>query len=173
MGYTHYYTRFECTHNKQLWSKFIEQVNILYNHLPDHSNSSGGHYTDHPLIVTGDDGTYCPPIADNTQIRFNGAFSTGDDFQKNDLGHETFHIARSVTKGEDYGKWGKKTAEHFECCKTARKPYDLLVQGVLILYRYYFHVKVSTDGDEPDWLSAQQWVTDTCGITLDFSKIMK
>ena len=62
-----------------------------------------------------------------------------------DLRHETFVLKR---KGIS------------DSCKTARKPYDLVVFGCLILAKYHFYddIKVSSDGGQMDWEPAIEWV---------------
>lgn len=66
-------------------------------------------------------------------IRFNGI---------EDDGHETFIIT--------------PTGSDFEFCKTARKPYDLLVTAALCLLDFHtkgtsWAVEISSDGDPADW----------------------
>ena len=67
-----------------------------------------------------------------------------------DAEHETFSVYRKHEK--------PKHAHHdekiqFGFCKTARKPYDVMVVACLILYKYYFRkdVEISSDGDLDDW----------------------
>ena len=80
------------------------------------------------------------------------------DTTKNDLGHETFVLNRTV-KQHDWVEERSEDALVFNCCKTARKPYDLMVQACLILFKYYFPiVEVSSDGDFDDWREAIKFV---------------
>lgn len=69
-------------------------------------------------------------VADEDGVRFNGF---GDD------AHETFSVLPTDTG--------------FNFCKTARKPYDVVVVAVLIaLFRTCGDaVKISSDGDHADW----------------------
>src|SRR6476620_9509022 len=61
------------------------------------------------------------PLVTRDEIRFNGV---------GDAGHETFHF-----------NIHEEAFQHrrlsFDCCKTARKPYDDIVMKVLILLTYY------------------------------------
>lgn len=70
------------------------------------------------------------PLINHETIRFNGI---------NDDGHETFLLER-----DNIG---------FEFCKTAYKPYDIVVTAVLSLAKYYYgdDIDVSSDGDYDDW----------------------
>ena len=64
------------------------------------------------------------PVANQEEIRFNGI---GDD------GHETFLVRNMGTK--------------FSFCKTARKPYDIVVSEVcLVLKAFCPHFDLSSDG---------------------------
>ena len=44
-------------------------------------------------------------------------------------------------------------ATGFNFCKTAAKPYDLVVTAILVLAEHFSegHFKVSSDGDPEDW----------------------
>lgn len=65
-------------------------------------------------------------------IIFNGDADTGDQ-------HETFWIAKNDVD--------------WTFCKTARKPYDLLVVGVLCAAKDILKYDTSTDGDFEDWFA--------------------
>lgn len=86
------------------------------------------------LPIQRDDTYSSPPEVDETCIIFNGI---------GDAGHETFYV--------EYN-----TEADFNCCKTARKPYDLVVMAVLLLmHRYAPRAwSISSDGGEKDWLPA-------------------
>jgi len=82
-----------------------------------------------------------PPELTNTCVRFNGI---------DEDGHETFRVPRVF----EPDAWMKpQKGLYFDFCKTARKPYDLVV--VASLTRLAFHmgkaVNVSSDGDAEDW----------------------
>lgn len=85
-------------------------------------------------------------------IRFNGI---------EDDGHETFIIT--------------PTGSDFEFCKTARKPYDLLVTAALCLLDFHtkgtsWAVEISSDGDPADWsqgLALAKQVREGAGIPAE------
>jgi hypothetical protein len=82
--------------------------------------------------ICGWDGTG-EPVVDGDEIRLNGS-------GRLDLDHETFALER--------------TGNGFSFCKTARKPYDPVVAGILA--RAVHHagpavLEVSSDGDVHDW----------------------
>ena len=86
-----------------------------------------------------------PPEISSKRIWFNGR---GDD------GHETMVLTRD--------------GEGFAFCKTAQKPYDVLVVALLLLaHRFARHAwEISSDGDPEDWLEAQSLVLEACGYTV-------
>ncbi len=101
----------------------------MYKALPEHSKSAGGEYEDEPLKICGGNGTG-KPLFRNDEVWFNGD-------EKNDLDHETFCIE------PDKLDW--------DFCKTARKPYDLLVVACLIAAHEILDYEVSSDGGFEDW----------------------
>ena len=95
-------------------------------------------------VVLGDGyGEKPDPIFDNTEVFFNGMHEDA---------HETFQIKKAASSGD--------------FCKTARKPYDLMVCACLLLYKHHFpYVQVSSDGDLDDWREAIALVVETCPKT--------
>jgi len=78
------------------------------------------------------DGDFVIPMISTTEIRFNGI---GDD------SHETFLITKD--KLPDYN-----------FCKTAYKPYDVIVVAALLIASHYTDTTgwdVNSDGDKKDW----------------------
>jgi hypothetical protein len=88
------------------------------------------------------------PVLDDKEIRFNGV---------EDAGHETFCLTRH---GGDM------------FCKTAQKPYDLVVCSILIAAKARFPngIRVRSDGDETDWAGAFELVERTLGYTGAFDE---
>jgi hypothetical protein len=107
MGYTHYYPQ-QRDFAPHEWAELTAITRWLLANLPPHSTSAGGCFSEYPLAIRGWDGEGEPEI-NGRVISFNG---------DGDLAHETFCLAR-----RGYG---------FQFCKTARKPYDLIVCAVLL-----------------------------------------
>lgn len=86
-----------------------------------------------------------PPICDDKQIRFNGVGKEG---------HETFWLAASP--------------QDFEFCKTASKPYDLIVVAILAVAAEYAgeSIQVSSDGTADDWSDGVEWASKILGRTI-------
>ncbi len=143
MGFTHYYTRpIRKNHDDAKWTEFISNCIDVLHKLPEDIELGNGEGTTHD------------PIFDNTNVCFNGM---------DEEAHETFQITKVVPKQPDYRKG---ETEIFEFCKTARKPYDLMVCACLLLYKFHFwYVKVSSDGDIDDWKEAIALVVDSCPKT--------
>lgn len=100
------------------------------------------------VVLKGWDGTGEPKFNEN-EIRFNG---------DGELSHETFSIDRE-------GRGG------FNFCKTAQKPYDLMVCATMNLYKHFFpEVEVSSDGDHEDWEPSIELVKEVTGLHLDWMK---
>jgi hypothetical protein len=79
---------------------------------------------EHNDIIQYEDDTPEDPICDNEQIRFNGI---------DEDAHETFVVHNEAT--------------NFGFCKTARKPYDLVVCKVLLVLKAYCpHFNLNSDG---------------------------
>lgn len=144
MGYTHYY-RLATDFTDEQWSQTVHDVNRVYKALPTISRSSGGYHTDQPLIIRGGFGVGKPEINED-MIFFNGDQATGMD-------HETCNVTRHATK--------------FDFCKTARKPYDLLVQATYLVCAYHNPAfRISSDGDREEWQEAIRLTESVLSIDL-------
>jgi hypothetical protein len=137
MGYTHYWTPKNST--KEQFKKFSNTCKELHKNLPDTTDTAGGYHSDDEVKICGGDGKGKPKFT-SKEVCFNGD-------GKNDLDHETFYIAL------DYFDW--------TFCKTARKPYDLLVCACLLAARDILKFDVSSDGDFEDWKPAIDFYVDT------------
>jgi hypothetical protein len=137
MGYTHYWTP-KATDDKT-WKEYVAACKKLYKELPLRSETAGGYHADDTIMICGWDGTGKPEFK-LSGISFNGDQDRGFD-------HETFSIEK------------EKTDWNF--CKTARKPYDLLVCACLIAAKEILGYEVSSDGDFEDWQPAIAFYMDT------------
>jgi len=120
MGYTHYWK--PKVSNDEDFKNFSLLCKKLNNNLPEKTNSAGGFYENDFLEIADGVGKRKPTF-DNTIVNFNG---------KGKLSHETFQIS--------------KTCAEWDFCKTARKPYDLLVVACLILAWQILDYRFSSDG---------------------------
>ena len=134
MGYTHYWENKGHKDDATNFLKVVAEAKALYAALPDHTDTAGGYHKEDPLKLCGWHGDGEPVFTD-TEISFNGDDSTG-------LSHESFRVNDKPTD--------------FEFCKTARKPYDLMVCAVLISMRKNLvNFSYSSDGDNEDWIPAK------------------
>jgi hypothetical protein len=84
-------------------------------------------------IIQYEHDTAKPVVASKKEIRFNGIA---------DNGHETFYF--KPTKFQSPAGYGDRS---FAFCKTARKPYDVVVcEVLLVLKRFMPNLEVSSDG---------------------------
>lgn len=100
------------------------------------------HHLPPGLCLTKQYGTQEAPQVDENRIQFNGC---------GEFGHESFILDR---------------AQHDDFCKTARKPYDLVVAAVLIVVAGIAEdaITVRSNGGPKDWQPALDWVNDVLGI---------
>jgi hypothetical protein len=149
MGYTNY-LRYntkslgaENSFNQKEWNEFIKNCKTVLVNLPATcSGKIAYEYEDAPILITGCQ-RYKKPHFSKDLVWFNG----GGKFGVEDLDHETCVIHRNPPEG------------HMEFCKTQRKPYDLFVKAVLILFKAQFpHVEISSDGDDDEWEEAMELV---------------
>jgi hypothetical protein len=152
MGYTHYWDYHpeqiqDETELKRKFSNAVKQIKKCHAFLKKnpyaHEGVAGGYYDESHCKIRGGLGEGLPVFKED-EILFNGD-------AKQYLDHESFHI-KWDNKGDDGGDlWG--------FCKTARKPYDVLVCMSLIALEESFNdskvFSYSSDGDESEWQGAR------------------
>jgi hypothetical protein len=180
MGYTHYF--YHRTIEENAWNKITEGTKKLIEAIEE------GNYPKHkywpesvPLKIcslkydeaTGEE-LEVEPIVDEDQIWFNGA--TVEDAEGNtvDTSFETFVLPRVVSDErirED--RCEPIMDKAFDFCKTARRPYDLIVCSVLLLVEHYApeDVLVKSDGDYNDWAEARQYVKQVLDMDLNIKSL--
>jgi len=100
-------------------------------------------------------------------IWFDGAAPPGV-LDQEEYEHETFVMESShpwlYEQNTEWDQWRKESYDtnghHFVFCKTAQKPYDLVVGTILLRANHLFGLDVSSDGD---WDTFAEW-----GIIRDF-----
>ena len=147
MGYTHYWSfhrdNMKTEKLRQTFKKATDEMLELYKNLPLFPKT--GYYTDRSILIKGGLGEGMP-IINETEIWFNGE-------SKTDMDHETFSI-----------NW--KDEEAFGFCKTARKPYDLLVCLCLLSLLNHYGSEIfqlSSDGDASEWQEAVDLYNEVTG----------
>jgi len=143
MGYTHYWTYNpnEILNTEELRRKFRVAVQTIDQ---AHKIIKKRKY----CVIRGGLGEGTPMI-NESQVWFNGD-------EKKGLDHETFDI-----------KWFPSGGSVNGFCKTARKPYDLLVCVSLLAFKHAFDnpdvFTFSSDGDNEDWEDAKDLITKIKG----------
>lgn len=163
MGYTHYYPQNKDISQAQ-WQLLFTALKKLWRVLPMIPSPVAG--DEKPLLICDGLGKY--PLLDindilveiennkhgknmqessNQAICFNGERATGMD-------HETFMLTQQ-----------KGIEQEYLFCKTAHKPYDSLVIGVLILVHNLCPgcFDISSDGNAREWAPICQWVNQVTG----------
>lgn len=160
MGYTHYFKK-QRTPSSAEWQIIEHIANWVAAKAPLHSTSAGGFMEKEPLrgaLVTYIEkqnpitGKYSDLVTDldhetiNIVQRMEGYPAIVLD-GKGELGHEPFLLTSAPHEEDD------KFGACMWFCKTARKPYDLLVCATLILVECYAPgmLKIHSDGDPEDW----------------------
>ena len=147
MGYTHYWSfhrdNMKTEKLRQTFKKATDEMLELYKNLPLFPKT--GYYTDRSILIKGGLGEGMP-IINETEVWFNGE-------SKLDMDHETFSI-----------NW--KDEKAFDFCKTARKPYDLLVCLCLLSLLNHYGSEIfqlSSDGDASEWQEAVDLYNEVTG----------
>lgn len=129
MGYTHYWTfkkpnRGDAAKTEELYQKAVKECAKIIRTYYDANGGLSG-YTAHT------------PIGKYGGILVNGK---GDD------AHEDFVL-------REHFKQNFENTDGFDFCKTARKPYDVVVTACLIVLKHRLgdYIKVSSDGYQHEW----------------------
>ena len=95
-----------------------------------------------PVTIQYEDDDVRPPEVSDAHIRFNGV---GED------SYETFVLDPAM--------------DEFQFCKTAAKPYDLIVCAILAVAQEHAgkSIRVSSDGDAGDWKDGIEFASKTLG----------
>lgn len=156
MGYTHYWTfNRDKSKDSSKFAKAVEEIKAIHAKLPERTDSAGGSYLEYDLKIMGGMGTGEPEFTP-TSVCFNGD-------EENGLDHETFSLDYNVDTGWNF-------------CKTARKPYDLLVCCALIAFANNLGAKVFTfnsDGDLADWQPAINLYREVTGRDIRITMFKK
>lgn len=131
MGYTHYWTfkkpkRGDAAKTEELYQKAVKEcAKIIRTYYEANGGLSG--YTAH--TPTG---------------KYGGILVNG----KGDDAHEDFVL-------REHFKQNFENTDGFDFCKTARKPYDVVVTACLIVLKHRLgdYIDVSSDGFHRDWLA--------------------
>jgi hypothetical protein len=145
IGYTHYWNLNRKKVTPEQFYKAVEEIKKIYANLPKRTNSAGGNYPKHLVKIMGGLGKG-EPVFNETKIWFNGN-------AKNSTEHETMMI-------------NLKEDDAWDFCKTARKPYDLLVCCSLIALANNLPTddfSFSSDGGTSDWQPALDLYTEIIG----------
>ena len=165
MGYTHNFNQQE-DFDQNRWSAIKKAVVDMVKNLPEHTETAGGYMAEYrlkgnivafdpeaefgagPIITSMSAETIVQPDPDdstNEMIWFNGN-------PQEELDHEPFvlHRKKIDEAGADF-------------CKTARKPYDLLVCATLIVADHVApgFLEIGGGGVD-DWMPALEFVRDEC-----------
>ena len=175
MGYTHYWER-QKRYSRQDFNKVVSDCHKLIDYYSNCSTSFTPYGGQEFCLADGtgekmDKHEFLKANSHSSGfIRFNGRTK---DFNGLDGSHETFMFDRVITSKHYFATSRhpiKKTTKfYFECCKTAQKPYDLMVCACLIIMKYHLErdIAVRSDGEADDWGHAVDFVNDVLGYKID------
>ena len=171
MGYTHYW-KFNLDYeiNSEKWKEIVDDFNKILDveiDIPSrptvhpYYDGTGGMtslrnilepYSNQKLEITDE------------EIRFNGR-------EEGDRGHETFSLQRKADKRlEDYAsRLDRKYI--FDFCKTARKPYDIVVCCLLVILKHRLGNMIEISSDGKDWTNDEGKYYEIDGAWSDAIKI--
>jgi len=133
MGYTHYWTPKKSSAKK--FKDFSDTCKILNDNLPEKTDTASGYHSNEKLVIGDGNGNKdSKPMFSKDLVVFNGI---------DNLMHETFFI--------------ELTSNKWNFCKTARKPYDLLVCACLLAAVDILGYDITSDGDLNDWIPAMKF----------------
>lgn len=140
MGYTHYW-RFKksksmALENERRYQRAIKKINIVAQYYQSRLESG------HPDRLSG----YTAYSSNYGGVHLNGA---------REHAFEDFCLREHFSENRD-----------FEFCKTASKPYDIVVTAALILLAHYlkYSVEVSSDGCPSDWQAGLDLAKQATGL---------
>jgi len=147
MGYTHYWkfnTNYKISSLK--WKEIVDDFNKILDvevDIPNNDLYSGTEGLTRLRSILEPDSDQRLVITDN-EIRFNGR-------EEGDRGHETFSLQRMSDKRlEEYAERLDRNYI-FDFCKTARKPYDIVVCCLLVILKYHLGNMIEISSDGKDW----------------------
>lgn len=190
MGYTHYWRR-ESDLDSGAFVLFAEDVRVLHEASREIVPLAGPHGDGVPAI--GPDGVFFNGVEACGHVRRDlgitwpaedaggvnsgeaeaGTWYAGAQLRTRtccgDCSHESFWFPR--TMGADECGRPDGDGRHFQFCKTAYKPYDVMVTAALIAAKHRFGgaVMVESDGEDKDWFDAQMLCQQVLGYGLGYS----
>ena len=179
MGYTHYYY-VNSYYDQDKWDALIKDVKkllelpipkaLLIGNSEDHDYSwyeikNLGELINGKKVTDGNQGHY---NINEAEISFNGVGELAheqfqlwqkmppDVFERQEEFAKKFTIPPELQPADESTGGANMAHQFFECTKTARKPYDIVVQCCLILAKKHFDtaIAISSDGGKDEWETA-------------------
>ena len=196
MGYTHYYY-VSSYYKQEAWDALLKDVKkllelpipLMADHEPiilsptssNHVAMNLGDLINNEKVIDGNQGYY---KINKTEISFNGIGELAHEqfklyqrmppevFERHEEFAKRFSVPSGVgaTTADRVRETGVRGMHHpyFECTKTARKPYDIVVQCCLILAKKHLGkgIAVSSDGGEDEWTEAIRIIEKNFGYKV-------
>ena len=167
MGYTHYWkfnTNYKISSLK--WKEIVDDFNKILDveiDIPSNDLYCGTEGLTRLRSILEPDSDQRLEITDN-EIRFNGR-------EEGDRGHETFSLQRMSDKRlEEYAERLDRNYI-FDFCKTARKPYDIVVCCLLVILKYHLGNMIEVSSVGADWTNDEGVYYEIDGAWSDAIKL--
>ncbi|MDP2953380.1 MAG: hypothetical protein Q8O76_08715 [Chloroflexota bacterium] len=151
MGYTHY------------WSHDEELDHVALAHALVDVGKLVRVVQDRGVTLRGPGGTGEPALTE-FGVAFNGDAKQGEDY-------ESFSFP---IQGEEAQRARPLHGGLWAFCKTARRPYDLAVCAVLLVFKHHLgaEMRISSDGgrEADEWLPAEALVKEVLGYEVTYQK---
>jgi hypothetical protein len=151
MGYTHYWAQTRDFTPEEFGDIAASVRKIVKAAEGKPTTTAGGYFADIPVKIYGGAGTGQPKLTKKL-ISFNGAAP--------ELDHETFYL--EPKRGLPYPS-ARPDQLGWAFCKTARKPYDVVVVACLTFLQADYGFEVSSDGNTEDWAAGVQLAEEALG----------
>jgi hypothetical protein len=136
MSYAHYWhIRNDKNIDDEKWNLIIKDVKKLFEYFKIQNEKNDG------FQLAGWNG-HDEPIINDNEISFNGK---DNDSCESIIIYNKYNYNHPIT--ENY---------YSDFCKTARKPYDIVVQMVLLIFKHHIQndIIINSDGNDTDWINA-------------------
>lgn len=104
--------------------------------------------------------------------RFLTKYSEANEVEFGSGENETVYIERKLSKEDIDWQLNREEKRElfFGCCKTACRPYDLIVTAVFIALKHHFsECVIRSDGEDKDWQDGRILCQNLLGYGIDFS----
>lgn len=169
MDHTHLYYSPYRVHSRSTWLEFIQWCKRIYRKMPRYSYTAAPEYWRSPLFLDGEF-HYKKPKFNSRLVFFGGGNGTQRYYDEDDqewYNRDSHNLTMDPLEIHRV-KPLSLTIDICEIVNTGRRPYGMMVEACLILYRYFFpEVVLCFSGQEGDWDQAIGLISENFDISFD------